>query len=42
VLDHGAGMSAAFLDYDNDGRLDIYAGNMWSDNGQRVTAEPAS
>ncbi len=40
VLDHGAGMSAAFLDYDNDGRLDIYTGNMWSDNGQRVTAEP--
>ena len=30
VLDHGAGMSAAFFDYDNDGRLDIYTGNMWS------------
>ena len=30
VLDHGAGMSATFLDYDNDGRLDIYTGNMWS------------
>ena len=30
VLDHGAGMSAAFLDYDNDGRLDIYTGNMWT------------
>ena len=30
VLDHGAGMSAAFLDYDNDGLLDIYTGNMWS------------
>ena len=38
VLDHGAGMSAAFLDYDNDGRLDIYTGNMWSDAGLRVTA----
>jgi Tfp pilus assembly protein PilF/peroxiredoxin len=41
VLDHGAGMSAAFFDYDNDGHLDIYAGNMWSHNGQRVTAQPA-
>lgn len=41
VLDHGAGMSAAFLDYDNDGLIDIYAGNMWSDNGLRVTAHPA-
>ncbi len=35
--DHGAGMSASFLDYDNDGRLDVYFGNMWSDAGQRVT-----
>ncbi len=41
VLDHGAGMSATFLDYDNDGRLDIYTGNMWSDNGLRVTSSPA-
>ena len=41
VLDHGAGMSAAFLDYDNDGRLDIYTGNMWSAPGLRVTASPA-
>ena len=39
VEDHGAGMSAAWFDYDNDGRLDIYTGNMWSDNGQRVTAQ---
>ncbi|HEY7514225.1 MAG TPA: FG-GAP-like repeat-containing protein, partial [Vicinamibacteria bacterium] len=39
--DHGAGMSAAFLDYDNDGRLDVYFGNMWSDAGQRVTAQAA-
>jgi Flp pilus assembly protein TadD len=41
VLDHGAGMSAAFLDYDNDGRLDIYTGNMWSAPGRRITAHPA-
>ena len=41
VLDHGAGMSATFFDYDNDGRLDIYTGNMWSAPGQRVTAASA-
>ena len=41
VEDHGAGMSVAWLDYDNDGRLDIYAGNMWSPNGQRVTSQAA-
>jgi Tfp pilus assembly protein PilF len=40
VLDHGAGMSATFLDYDNDGLLDIYAGNMWSAPGQRITSAP--
>jgi Tfp pilus assembly protein PilF len=41
LLDHGAGMSAAFLDYDNDGLLDIYTGNIWSANGLRVTSSPA-
>lgn len=41
VLDHGAGMSAAFLDYDNDGHVDIYTGNMWTAPGQRITADPA-
>jgi Tfp pilus assembly protein PilF/peroxiredoxin len=40
VEDYGAGMSATFLDYDNDGRLDLYTGNMWTSAGQRVTAEP--
>ncbi len=41
VEDYGAGMSATFFDYDNDGRLDIYTGNMWSDRGQRITAQAA-
>ncbi len=41
VLDYGAGMSATFLDYDNDGLLDIYTGNMWSASGLRVTSSPA-
>ena len=41
VLDHGAGMSAAFVDYDNDGLLDIYTGNMWSASGLRVTGSAA-
>ena len=40
VEDYGAGMSAALLDYDNDGHLDIYTGNMWTAAGQRVTALP--
>ena len=40
VLDHGAGMSATFFDYDNDGLLDIYTGNMWSAPGLRVTSAP--
>src|SRR4051794_27590431 len=40
TLDHGAGMSATFFDYDNDGRLDIYTGNMWSAPGLRITAAP--
>ena len=40
VEDHGAGMSAAWVDYDDDGRLDIYTGNMWSANGRRITSEP--
>jgi Tfp pilus assembly protein PilF/peroxiredoxin len=40
VEDYGAGMSATWLDYDNDGHLDIYTGNMWTAAGQRITNEP--
>jgi Flp pilus assembly protein TadD/peroxiredoxin len=37
--DAGAGMSAAWADYDLDGKPDIYAANMWSAAGQRVAAQ---
>jgi len=40
VEDLAAGMSAAWGDYDNDGNLDLYAGNMWSSAGLRVTHNP--
>ena len=37
VEDLGAGMSAAWGDYDADGDLDLYTANMWSSAGLRVT-----
>jgi len=40
VEDYGAGMSATFVDYDNDGHLDIYTGKLWTAAGQRVTSQP--
>jgi hypothetical protein len=39
VEDLGAGMSVAWEDFDNDGRLDLYVGNMWSSAGLRVTGQ---
>jgi Flp pilus assembly protein TadD/peroxiredoxin len=39
VEDAGAGMSACWSDTDNDGRQDIYAANMWSAAGQRVSSQ---
>ncbi|HEY0796416.1 MAG TPA: FG-GAP-like repeat-containing protein [Acidisarcina sp.] len=39
VQDAGAGMSAAWCDFDNDGKQDIYAANMWSAAGQRVAQQ---
>lgn len=40
VEDVGAGMSAAWSDYNNDGRSDLYVANMWSAAGQRVSHQP--
>ena len=39
VEDVGAGMSAAWLDFDNDGKMDIYAAAMWSGAGIRVSEQ---
>lgn len=40
VEDIGAGMAAAWGDYDADGRLDLHVSNMWSSAGQRLTFNP--
>ena len=37
--DPGAGMSACWFDFDNDGNQDIYVANMWSAAGQRVSEQ---
>jgi tetratricopeptide (TPR) repeat protein len=39
VEDVGAGMGACWLDFDNDGRADLYVADMWSSAGQRVTTQ---
>jgi len=40
VEDTGAGMSTCWLDYDNDGRMDLYVADMWTAVGQRITMQP--
>ena len=40
VSDIGAGMSVAWVDYDLDGKDDLYVGNMWSSAGLRLTGQP--
>jgi Tfp pilus assembly protein PilF/peroxiredoxin len=40
VEDVGAGMSACWIDFDGDGRQDLYAANMWSAPGMRVSSDP--
>ena len=37
--DAGAGMSACWFDFDNDGNQDIYVANMWSAAGERVAQQ---
>ncbi len=39
VEDVGAGMSACWFDFDNDGKQDIYVSNMWSPAGMRVSVQ---
>ncbi|MGH9742222.1 MAG: FG-GAP repeat domain-containing protein, partial [Candidatus Acidiferrum sp.] len=39
VEDVGAGMSASWLDFDNDGNQDVYVSNMWSAAGLRVSEQ---
>jgi tetratricopeptide (TPR) repeat protein len=35
----GAGMSAAWSDFNNDGKQDVYVADMWSSAGQRVSEQ---
>jgi Flp pilus assembly protein TadD/peroxiredoxin len=37
--DVGAGMSACWLDFENDGKQSIYVSNMWSAAGQRISEQ---
>lgn len=39
VPDLGAGMSAAWADYDRDGRMDLYVANMFSSAGRRIASQ---
>jgi len=40
VEDVGAGMSVSCLDYNNDGKADLYVANMWTAAGNRVASQP--
>jgi tetratricopeptide (TPR) repeat protein len=39
VEDYGPGMSACWLDVDNDALQDVYVANMWLPEGRRITAD---
>ena len=40
VDDVGNGMSVTWEDFDNDGRIDLLVGNMWSSAGRRIAGQP--
>ena len=42
VVDTGFGMGVLWLDYDEDGDLDLYVSNMYSTAGNRILARSAS
>lgn len=39
VIDFGSGMSVSWGDYDRDGTMDLYVGNMFSSAGGRITGQ---
>ncbi len=39
VQDVGAGMSLCWLDYDNDGKQDLYVADMWTAAGSRISEQ---
>lgn len=39
VEDIGAGMSVCWFDYDNDGKQDLYIGDMWTAAGERISSQ---
>jgi Flp pilus assembly protein TadD/peroxiredoxin len=39
VEDVGAGMSVCWLDYDNDGKQDLYVADMWTAAGSRISEQ---
>jgi hypothetical protein len=40
VVDYGSGMSVSWGDYDRDGWMDLYVGNMFSSAGSRIATQP--